>query len=708
MYDLATILQRTDDLVATYGWRDEQYANNYAAFKGEYDKIIGYEMRADSLTGKDTRNRRDQSFQVWNLMKPIVLTSTLQLARLPEIMVPAPIKGDPIAAAFADKQEKALYALWNLNNMGVKHSHMAFNLSCFGSSVTYVRPDEEAKRPVILVRRPELCYPQPKGEMNREFAYVSFRWEEDEASVYAEFPDMRGKVSPRPGHGRRLQVIEYIDDEDYVVIVEKQMAKHITHDFGFVPVTVTTALDTGDVFGPADIDQLVSINIYLNALQTKLSDALEDNLYPTTFLIGGEQRPINTGPGAFNWLDEGTQVNRLDPARIPPELWDQVLRVEDFMRTHAIWPEVVSGEMDASIVTGKAIQRLQGTTAGLAALRQLYMATDLQKINEYMFRIMEKLWPSKKYSLHSMNYYGPLSPPGAQNPFTIEFLPKEDIKKYYVNECMYSVFGLDVNASVVAGLQMEERGLVSKRYLRNQLPGLRDAEGMRLEIQEEKREEMDFEVELQQRLAQVQMGIEAQMQQAAAMQQGLAAPAGAAPGPEGAAPAGPPQGLPPGAAPPGGTTNVLPPQLSLLPGGQPQAMGIGEPLAGEENFPLPFEELKPYGAAVDKLTPEVPVGQPAAAETTIEPDAVTVEQITEELAQVDKLKGQVYIVGRMAEKGFTTGKIELGLTDPKDKQTIINALPQYYGRFSFMIVEEPPPDAIPVVMNQMPANQAVA
>lgn len=708
MNNTEKILEWKDSLVSSYAIRNERYRNNWNAFCGNYDEIVNYDMRADLLAGVDRRPRKDTSWQVWNLQKPIVMTSVMNLARLPEVMVPAIVKGDPIYAAFADKQEKAYYSLWGMNDMPLKHAQMAFNLSCFGSTVTWVRPDTEKKMPAILVRRPETCYPMPRGEGSREFQFVIFRWLEKEDSITSQFPDLKGKVKPKPGRGRELEIVEYVDEDDYVVIVEDKQVKHVPHNYGFVPVTITPALDTGEIFGPSDIDQLVGINIYLNALMTKLADALEENLYPVTFIIGADHQPLNTGPGAFNFFEEGTEIKRLDPARIPPELFDMVGRTEEFMRTHAVWPRVMSGDYEGSIVTGKAITRLQGANTGMAALRQMYMAADLQRINSYMFRIMEKEWPKEIFDLRSSEPVNFLSPPGKQTDFAISFIPEEDIRGYYANQLLYSIFGADFSSSIVSGLQLKEGGLVSARFLRNQLPGLHDAEGMRLEIKEEKREEMEFEIELQQRLMDIQMQAQAQQAMTAAPPE-----TGGAPEP-GASPSAQAPGLPPQGAPP---AQALPPQggppgaggLSLLPGGQPLVMGVGEPLSGEENFPLPYAEAKPYGRAIDEIL-GVPGqrpglagggGQQLTADGNAAPaGAITVEEVENAIEAIPNLKGQVYIIGRLAKQGWTDASIDLAITDKLDKQTIINALRQWYGKLRFTVVSVPPKQgAIPVEVN---------
>jgi hypothetical protein len=691
------IIACAHDLVTLYGPRNEQYRLNWHAYKGEYDKITGVDMRVTG--GRDSRNRRDNSFQVWNLTKPIVHASVMQLSRLPEILVPTPQMGIPEADMKAEKTEDILYCWWDKVNMVNKHSLMGMYLAVFGTSVQFVRPDQKRKLPQMLVRKPETCYPMPKGEGEREYEYVIFRWLMDEAQAAAAWPQVAGKTKNLPGYGKQVEVIEYIDETDYVVIVgEHEATERIKHNFGFCPVTITPAVNTGEIFGPSDIDQLIAINIYLNALQTKLGDALEENLYAQTWVKSDDPKPVNTGPGAVNYIGRDDDVVRLPPISIPPELFHQVEKVEDFMRTHAIWPEIMSGEASGSVVTGRAMSRLMGPSTGMAAIRQMYMGADLQKCNAWALAMLENLWADEEFTWYMASPLTVNAGPKKSTKYSTRFIPSEDLQGYYENYLYYSVFGSDLNQATVAALQLQGAGIISKQWIRNQLPGLHDAEGMAKEIEQEKKEEMALEVSLQAQLQELQTQSQMQQMQAQAAMQGQA-PGGAAPEggpPAEGAPAPQQGGLPPG--------EQLPSSLSLLPGGAPTAMGTSAPLSGEENFPLPFTEVKPYAAALDVMT-----GTPQPPEK-MGAGAVSAEDVMKAVAGVQKLKGEVYLAGEIAKRGQTMGAITLALTDKLDKQTLLNALPEYKGRIEFVIVPagQPPAGAIPIVGETDPRKEGLS
>jgi hypothetical protein len=68
---------------------------------------------------------------------------------------------------------------------------------------------------------------------------------------------------------------------------------------------------------------------------------------------------------------------------------------------------------------------------------------------------------------------------------------------------------------------------------------------------------------------------------------------------------------------------------------------------------------------------------------------------------IAKLKGLVFLVGEIAERGFTDGPVEFAVTVKSDQQVIVNALPEYaaQNKLRFRVLaqgEAPPQPSIPV------------
>jgi len=165
-------------------------------------------------------------------------------------------------------------------------------------------------------------------------------------------------------------------------------------------------------------------------------------------------------------------------------------------------------------------------------------------------------------------------------------------------------------------------------------------------------------------------------------------------------------GLPPTApgAPPQAPGQIG--NTTLMPGGAPAMMGMGEPMTGTEGFPLPYTPLKPFGPAMATMAgtgihgAAVDNQASAAQQKEAMPGRAVVkaDEVTSALAAAvnrkgekatSKLKGKVYLMGEIAERGFTDGQIEIGLTVAADQQIIVTALPQWSSKnlLAFRILE---------------------
>ena len=126
MKTASELLDRFYKLRAQYGERDERYLANWYAYKGEYDRIFE-NYTSDALA--ISRRRPEKTIQKWNLVRPIVDTYRLLINQMPTIEVPNPVLGEELGALKADKQEKALYALYDMTHMQRKHGEASFSLA---------------------------------------------------------------------------------------------------------------------------------------------------------------------------------------------------------------------------------------------------------------------------------------------------------------------------------------------------------------------------------------------------------------------------------------------------------------------------------------------------------------------------------------------------------------------------------------------------
>lgn len=721
------LLKKLYELRTKYGERDERYLANWYAWKGEYDRIYeNYSSDALALS----RRRTERNIQKWNLVRPIVDTHRILVDQLPAIEVPAPQLGNQMAAMKAEKIERVLYALWDMMNMKRKHGEASFNLALNSATVLQAAWDDEKDIPVIYSRSPGETYPVMKRN-GEEVSYCFFRWEEDTEELAERYPAIKDLLTRNRlgqySHGK-IEVVEFIDETERLMLVggdvksllrdRKGKPEGGAHALKACPVVIASAVTVpGEMFPPGAVDQLVAMNDHLNRFQTKLGDAIEETLFGWHDIEGegANEVALNTGAGAVNRLEGANLTHKYTQPEAPPaQAFGHVDQVQRYMRNLANWPETASGEMNSAIITGKAVTRLQGVMAAQAAATQSNLGEGLRRMNSICLQMMETYRGGKEFELYATEPVTLASTPGRKHNFSVTCIPEQDFQGYYQNTLHYSPFGSDMNASIQIGMQLVDGRIFPRSWLRNLIPGGSDAEGMAAEIREEDRERAIFEADLQ---VQTQERIlEAQYQQQARIA-ALTQPQGATggetpPAPDsGNAPL-PPGGLAPSASPAGGG-EMIGGNTMLMPGGQPQMMGLGEPLTGSaESFPIPYTPLKPYGPAVASLAGTgthgaaanrealggAPEGNALPGKTMVKAEDIVsaLEQAVNRRGEkaIDKLKGRVYLMGELATRGSTDGKVEIGITVKSDQQIITTALPQFasQGLLVFRVITTPNPE----------------
>ena len=136
------------------------------------------------------------------------------------------------------------------------------------------------------------------------------------------------------------------------------------------------------------------------------------------------------------------------------------------------------------------------------------------------------------------------------------------------------------------------------------------------------------------------------------------------------------------------------------------ASGMGEPVTGEAGFPIDYTPLTPFGPALTELAGTgvhgAAANEPSSGVAPGEqpgPGAITLDEAMQILSGIEKLKGQVFLLEDIVDRGFTEGKVVVGLTNMIDKATITNAIrtTKLYGWVRFVDISDGvPTGAIPV------------
>jgi len=125
-------------------------------------------------------------------------------------------------------------------------------------------------------------------------------------------------------------------------------------------------------------------------------------------------------------------------------------------------PEVRSGNLDASIITGKGVQALMGGFNTVITTGQNVIAQALSRALALCFEMDEKLWPGEKKVVTGVVQ---------GTPFEETYIPRKDISGNYTVDVTYGfAAGQDPARAIVALLQLRGDQLVSRDFVQRQLP----------------------------------------------------------------------------------------------------------------------------------------------------------------------------------------------------------------------------------------------
>lgn len=527
----------------------------------------------------------------------------------------------------ADIIEKFLYSVWERNHQLLRIYDIMFFKNLYGEAPIHVFPHKDYGIR-ILVADPRECFPvMEEGTDNIWEMFV----------LQKRTNNQLRKWNPNkfPNDYTKRDVLFYWNQEMYeVMTIEGELVWSGKHGLGSTNwVLARNPYYPGEIGGFSSIEWTAGLCKYLNQLMSDLATIVHYNSAP---IIIGEGTKLSqnewmSGPNVFNPIAKGGKVYPLIIGE-PVMLSNQIQRVMEHHDEASGLPGIVHGNTEDSAVSEKAIKAKSAGAELRVELRRNLIAPALNKVNEFILRQTEKL------------YSQPIGFCSAKSSKSILILDPKKIDGNYITSIQFPIGLLDYASKVVTILQMVNAKLMSKLHAMDLLQ-IRSPRDETEQIQLEAMEELKHELALK---------------QAASIPTQIAVPEVTAPSATGGRPPGPAERMQPGQAEAADFERMdrHSPVVDKRPVGRP-----GEPT------PRPHEVAREIEGSV--FTPQ-------------EQGRLVLDEVVRALATIDRIRGRIFVFGELAEQGWTEGQIDLMLTDMIDKQTILNALPMWKGRFNFI------------------------
>jgi len=403
--------------------------------------------------------------------KPLVANIIDVSARdLAEAMAPLPSFNCSAANMVSDTARKAADLRGRIANFYIDKSELGVQMytgadwyNTYGQLIARVELDYEDNNPIIQLINPFGAYP----EIDRFGRCLSLTQivgmdAQTLASMYPEFAnEIIGRNQFTPG-SPYLSLVRYHDaEQDLIYLPDRKnlvLAK-TPNPIGecMVRVAMRPSID-GQARG--QYDDVLGVQLARARFAVLQIQAAEKSIQ-APIAIPQDVQELALGPDSI-MRSANPQAIRRVPLELPNGVFGESSVLERELRMGARYPETRSGNIDASVVTGRGVQALQAGFDTQIKAAQAQFARVFVELIAICFKTDERVFGNTIKEIRGID---------DGTPFTLKYNPAKAINGDYTVDVRYGIMsGMNPNNATVALLQMRSDKLVSRDYVRRELP----------------------------------------------------------------------------------------------------------------------------------------------------------------------------------------------------------------------------------------------
>ena len=335
----------------------------------------------------------------------------------------------------------------------------------YGMLAFIVEPDFENNRPMIRLDNPIGSYPE-WDRFGKLLSYTK-RYQKTVRELCNEFPEhepvIRGQYEQR-GSERMLEVYRYVDKEEVILFLpeRKNLVLDRSKNFiGEIPVVIAVrpGLDS-DEHQRGQFDDIMWVQVARSRFATLQLEAAQKSVQ-APFALPADVNVLEIGPDATIRSANPEKIRRVS-LDIPSGIFQESQLLDQELRVGSRYPQGRLGVQSGSIVTGRGVEALMGGFDTQVKTAQAVFAEAFRHVMRMCFLMDEKVFGSVEKEVRGVN---------AGAPYEINYIPAKDIAGDYWCDVTYGLMaGLDPNRALVFGLQARGDKLISRDFLRRQMP----------------------------------------------------------------------------------------------------------------------------------------------------------------------------------------------------------------------------------------------
>ena len=403
--------------------------------------------------------------------KPLVANIIDVAARdLAESMAPLPSFNCSASNTVSDTARKAADLRGRIANYYVDRSELGVQMytgadwyNTYGMLIGRVELDYENEEPMMKMVNPFGTYP----EIDRFGRCLSLTQivgmdAQTLASMYPEFyNEIVGKNQYTPG-SPYLSLVRYHDkDQDVLYCPERKdlVLSRTPNPVGECLVSVKMRPSI-DMEARGQFDDILAVQLAKARFAVLQIQAAEKSIQ-APIAIPQDVQELSLGPDSI-MRSANPQAIRRVPLELPAGVFTESAVLDKELRVGARYPEVRGGQIDASVVTGRGVQALQAGFDTQIKAAQAQFARMFQELVSVCFEADEKVFGGIPKTIKGSD---------DGTPYVLKYTPSRDIKGEYNVDVRYGIMsGMDPNRAIIALLQMRSDKLVSRDYVRREIP----------------------------------------------------------------------------------------------------------------------------------------------------------------------------------------------------------------------------------------------
>jgi hypothetical protein len=403
--------------------------------------------------------------------KPLVANIIDVSARdLAEAMAPLPSFNCSAANMVSDSARKAADLRGRIANYYIDKSELGIQMytgadwyNTYGQLIARVELDYDDNNPIIQLINPFGAYP----ELDRFGRCLSLTQivgmdAQNLASMYPEFAnEIMGRNQFTPG-SPYLSLIRYHDkDQDLIYLPDRKnlVLSKTPNPIGecMVRVSMRPSID-GQARG--QFDDVLGVQLARARFAVLQIQAAEKSIQ-APIAIPQDVQELALGPDSIMRSSNPQGIRRV-PLELPAGIFGESSVLERELRMGARYPESRTGETSASVVTGRGVQALQAGFDTQIKAAQAQFARVFVELIAICFKTDEKIFGNTVKEIRGVD---------DGTPYTLKYTPAKAINGDYTVDVRYGIMsGMNPNNATVALLQMRSDKLVSRDYVRRELP----------------------------------------------------------------------------------------------------------------------------------------------------------------------------------------------------------------------------------------------